>query len=249
MTLTLYDSYLVSKKEKIRFFVIAGIFGALIGWLFYKNIIVSFAMIFMPLIFFGKYKEYIIGKKKEKMNMEFKDVLYAFSDSAASGRQADSAILLAFRNLERIYGKENLLTMDFKRMAVQVRETNTSPEKLLIEFGENCDIEDIRNFMEIYCICIKAGGDKEKAISKAAGIISEKINLRKELRNVLIQKKLEAVILCAIPPVVLLFMQLTSGDYSAVLYNSVGGRVVMTLCLGAAIWAGMMCLKIMDVKI
>ena len=109
--------------------------------------------------------------------------------------------------------------------------------------------EDIRNFIEIYCICIRSGGDREKAIDKAAGIIGEKIGLRQELQSILSQKKLEAVILCSITPLILLFLQMTSSDYADVLYVTMAGRLIMTLCLGAVGAAALLCLKIMDIKI
>ena len=181
--------------------------------------------------------------------MQFRDVLYAFSDSAASGRQAAFAIQTARQNLERIYGSGNYLVRSFTDMDRRIRETNESPERILMDFSSNCGIEDIRNFLEIYCICIRSGGDRERAIEKAAQIIGEKIGLRQELQSLLSQKKLEAAILCSITPLILLFLQMTSSDYADVLYTTPAGRLIMTLCLFAAGAASMMCLKIMDIKI
>lgn len=245
----LSEGSLLTVKEKVKYAVFSVMLCSITGWLFYRSIIASAVMCLLPLFFYKRYAGYLENVSRDRMNIEFKDVLYAFSDSAASGKQAASAVYAAYDSLRRIYGDDDRLTAEFGQMWVRIKETNEAPEKILMEFARECGVEDIRNFMEIYCICIKSGGNREKAISKAAGIISDKINLRQELGNILVQKKLEAVILCTIPPAVLMFMQMTSGGYGEVLYSSPQGRAIMTLCLAAALWAGNLCLKIMDIRI
>lgn len=236
-------------REKIKYVVLSVLICSLIGWLFYRNLGAAAVMCILPLMYYRRFVLYVEERSRERINIQFKDVLYAFSDSAASGKQAASAVYGAYDSLKRIYGENDRLTMEFEQMCVRIRETNEAPEKILMDFALECGVEDIRSFMEIYCICIKSGGSREKAINKAAGIISDKINLRKELGNILVQKKLEAVILCSIPPAVLMFMQMTSGEYGEVLYSTVQGRIIMTICLGAALWAVNLCMKIMDIKI
>ena len=243
------DDYRPPAREMILYYLAGAAVCAGTGWLFYRSIPASAVLCLLPFVFRGRYLYYRREKKREEVNMQFKDVLYAFSDSAASGRQAAYAIRTAQQNLERIYGQESYLTRVFSDMDMRIRETNESPEKILMDFSMECGIEDIRNFIEIYCICIRSGGDREKAIDKAAGIIGEKIGLRQELQSILSQKKLEAVILCSITPLILLFLQMTSSDYADVLYVTMAGRLIMTLCLGAVGAAALLCLKIMDIKI
>lgn len=245
----MYESIKPRRRERILYFVLSGLLAIVLGWLFYKSVIASVLLLAVPVKFYGRFCEYVVERKKETINMEFKDVLYAFSDTAASGRQADSAINAACRNMKRIYGEDNMLYEQLNTINIRIREMNESPERLLMEFAEDCEIDDIRNFLEIYCICINAGGDKEKAIAKAAGIISEKISLRQELKTIMVQKKLEAAILCCIPPVVLVFLQITSSSYAEVLFSTSVGRIIMTFCLAAMMFAAAMCLKIMDIKI
>lgn len=245
----MYESIKPRRRDVVMYFAVSGISAMVLGWLFYKNILASILMIVVPIKFYKKFCQLMVERKKESINMEFKDVLYAFSDTAAAGRQADSAIMSACRNMRRIYGEDNLLYREMNAINVRIREMNESPERLLMEFAEECEIDDIRNFLEVYCICIKAGGDKEKAIAKSAGIISEKIGLRQELKTIMIQKKLEAAILCSIPPVVLVFLQFTSSSYAEVLFTTLVGRIIMTFCLAAMMFAAAMCLKIMDIKI
>lgn len=239
----------LTSKENALYFLTGLPVAAAIGWLFYKSLPVSVVMAVVPILTFNRFREFMENRRREEMNMQFKDVLYAFSDSAAAGKSAGAAIESAWKNLRKIYGDSNHLTQRFGDMTMKIRETNASPEGLLLDFGLDCEVEDIRSFMEIYCICLTSGGDREKAISKAASIIGEKINLRLELRNILAQKKLEAAILCGITPVILLFLQVTSSDYTEVLYTTTAGRLIMTGCMVAAVFAASLCLKIMDIRI
>ncbi len=243
------DDYRPSAKEMLFYYLTGTAICVSAGWLFYRSLIASAVLCVLTVVFRQKYLYYRREKKRDEVNMQFRDVLYAFSDSAASGRQAAFAIQTARQNLERIYGSGNYLVRSFTDMDRRIRETNESPERILMDFSSNCGIEDIRNFLEIYCICIRSGGDRERAIEKAAQIIGEKIGLRQELQSLLSQKKLEAAILCSITPLILLFLQMTSSDYADVLYTTPAGRLIMTLCLFAAGAASMMCLKIMDIKI
>lgn len=247
--MTSFETYRPGKREMILYYLIGGAAGAGIGWLFYRSLIPALVLCILPFLFRSRYLDLRREQKLEEINMQFKDVLYAFSDSAASGRQAAAAIRSAGQNLVRIYGEKNLLARAFTEMDQRIRQTNESPEKMLMDFSRDCGIEDIRNFIEIYCICIRSGGDREKAIDKAAEIIGEKIGLRQELRSILSQKKLEALILCSITPLILLFLQLSSSDYTDVLYTTLPGRLIMTLCLMAVGFAALMCLKIMDIRI
>ena len=247
--MTSFETYRPGRREMVFYYLVGSAAGAAIGWLFYRSLIPSLGLCVLPLLFRSRYLHIRQEQKLEEINMQFKDVLYAFSDSAASGRQAASAISSARQNLVRIYGEKNLLARAFTEMDLRIRQTNESPEKMLMDFSRECGIEDIRNFIEIYCICIRSGGDREKAIDKAAQIIGEKIGLRQELRSILSQKKLEAVILCSITPLILLFLQLSSSDYTDVLYTTLPGRLIMTLCLLAVGFAALMCLKIMDIRI
>ena len=242
-------NFRIEKKEAVVYFMAGIVVSFLIGWLFFKNIVVSSLFCICPILLYPLFRQTVYNRKKEEMNMQFKDVLYAFSDAAASGKSAQLSIENAYRNLGRIYGEKNVLTENFGEMAVKIKETNAAPEKVLLDFGLDCDVEDIRNFIEIYTICLKSGGDREKAITKAASIIGEKINLRLELRSILAQKKLEAAILCSITPIILLFLQITSSEYTTVLYTTLAGRIIMCGCLGATAFAASKCLKIMDIRI
>jgi tight adherence protein B len=63
--------------------------------------------------------------------------------------------------------------------------------------------------------------------------------VRNEIATLTSQKRFEARILSVLPPLILVFLQLSSPDYIAPLYGTPAGVLVMTLCLavmGAAFY-------------
>lgn len=165
------------------------------------------------------------------MNFCFKDALYGMSASVAAGRSLGEAISDAGENLTQLYGENHAIAREFMMMKRRVLYTNEAPEQVMMELGMKTGLEDIRNFAEVCSICIKTGGDLEKAMGKAVAIITDKINLRREISALTAQKKLEVKLLTAIPFLVLAFLQLTSADYMNVLYETFLGRIIMTFCL------------------
>lgn len=69
----------------------------------------------------------------------------------------------------------------------------------------------------------------EKAIRKAVAILIDRIELEREIRTLTAQKRMEFIILIAMPPVMILFLRVTSGQYLAVMYETSAGRVLMTM--------------------
>jgi tight adherence protein B len=62
-------------------------------------------------------------------------------------------------------------------------------------------------------------------------MIIDKIEIRKEIKTLTAQKRMEANILLLLPVVILLFLQVLSPDYVAALYGGLTGRIVMTAAL------------------
>ena len=74
-------------------------------------------------------------------------------------------------------------------------------------------------------------------IRNAVKIISEKIDTEKEIHTMLVSKKLEFEIMCAVPFVIILYMKMTFGDFLEVLYGNTAGMIVMSICLAVYIAA------------
>ena len=103
--------------------------------------------------------------------------------------------------------------------------------QLLSDFADRSGVEEIGQFASVYVTCQRCGGDLELACLKCSELLLDKISLKNETRSLIDQKKLDIVLLTAMPVVILLGLNLLNYGYIAALYETAAGRVVMSLCL------------------
>ena len=227
-----YSSYTLSAKEKRRYFLISAASLFLTGYLFYKNIILSLCLALLTVPLQKRWQSHLAEKRRETLTAQFRDLLYALSASVSAGRQLPEAFEEAREQLALSYGQESLIYGEVDGMVRGMRESRMPPEELLRDFAARSHIPEVGQFVRICCICRRTGGDMERVISKTSALLMEKISVRREIRTVTAQKRLEANILTLMPVGMVLILNLLSPDYLAVLYQGPAGRAVMTAALG-----------------
>jgi tight adherence protein B len=124
-----------------------------------------------------------------------------------------------------------------------------SEKDVLFDFAARSANEDIEGFVDVYFTCLTTGGDTVRAVRRASDIIMEKLTARNDIALSTSQKRFEAKILAALPPMILIFLQLTSPDYVAPLYETIQGVLVMAGCLGIMGLAFYWSTKITDIEV
>ncbi|MDD6920086.1 MAG: hypothetical protein PUI85_02630 [Eubacteriales bacterium] len=235
-----YRKYILDKKEKTKYYIISYGFMFLLTYLFYKNIIISVLGGFFSIFFETTYCDYLNKKKKDKLMMQFKDMLYSISSSITIGKSMRLALIDSEKTQLDIYGETGLLYRDLSAMNKVIAEGHISEKNVLVDFATRSGVEDIRNFVDVYINCINTGGNLQKAIAKAIDVIIDKMQVQREIKIMLGQKDVEAKIIGVIPICVILLLNIFSPDYLAVMYISVFGRVIMTIIfatlIGAIYW-------------
>ncbi|NLY71922.1 MAG: hypothetical protein GX076_09645 [Clostridiales bacterium] len=117
------------------------------------------------------------------------------------------------------------------------------------DFAIRSNVEDIRNFVDIYSICKRTGGNMEKVIMKAIDVLLDKIDIKREIHKLTAQKRMESYILTAIPFILLLFLHIVSPNYLSVMYETIEGRIIMTLALFTIVSSLLWNLKLTDISI
>lgn len=225
----------------------AGISG-LISVLFYNSF---WGMCTFPAVWyvFGKYvnrrKE---DKRRKRLNLEFKDYMYAVSNLLSAGYSIERAFLTGRKDVERLYGEESILKKELN--AMEKRLSLQEPiEHILEDFAAESKSEDIETFVEVFCYAKRGGGDFLHIIAVSVGRLCDKMEVQEEIDTAIAEKKLEQKIMCVVPLGILLFFKVTSPEFIGVLYGNFLGNAIMTLALflyGAAFFLGM---KIMEVEV
>ncbi|NLD19177.1 MAG: hypothetical protein GX663_02880 [Clostridiales bacterium] len=228
-----YSVYELSKKEKTVVFL-GGYFCIFtVSFLFYHNVMVSLisgVLIYycIPLV-----KKHLAAKRMLSLNGQFKDMLYSLSASVAAGRQMAEALVEAEDSLSLMYGRQEPIMKELRHMKVNIVENKLSDKQLLMDLAFRSKSEDINNFVQVYVTCRSMGGNLEKIIGHTTEVLTDKMNIEREIKAVTSQKKLEGRIISLMPLVMLLMMNILSASYIAPLYETWGGRLIMTVSLAA----------------
>ena len=235
------------KEQMIAVGMAAGISG-LISVLFYNSF---WGMCTVPVAWFlsGRYlyqrKE---DKRRKRLNLEFKDYMYAVSASLSAGYSIERAFLAGLKDMERLYGEESILKKELN--AMEKRLSPQEPiEHILEDFAAESKSEDIETFVEVFCYAKRGGGDFLHIIAVSVGRLCDKMEVQEEIETAIAEKKLEQKIMCVVPLGILLFFKVTSPEFISVLYGNLLGVVIMTIALflyGTAFFLGM---KIMEVEV
>ena len=244
-----YSIYELNEKEKAAFYLLGYLAVAFVLYLFYHNPFLSFVGGMLVIKLRPYYEKYKISERMKKLDIQFKDLLYSLSASVASGRHMSEALLEAHDNLSVMYPENELIMVELEHMKRSIMENNESDSVLLLDFAERSKDEDISNFVQVYITCRSMGGNLEKVISRTSDIITEKMNIKREIKAITAQKKLEGRLIALMPIAMLLLLNLLSPSYIAPLYTGISGRLIMTGCLGLSIWGVFLMEKISTVEI
>ena len=244
-----YAVYEMTERERLLFFAAGYLAAAALIFLFYHSLILSAVSGLLVVKLKPYYETYRARQRMQKLNLQFKDMLYSLSASIAAGRQMAEALVEAADSLSVMYKADEPIMMELNHMKRCIIENNESDRELLADFAARSCCEDIRNFVQVYIICRSMGGDLEKIIARTSAILTDKMNIEREIKAVTAQKKFEGRLIALMPVAMLLILNLLSPSYIVPLYSGLPGRLIMTGCLGAGLWGLLMMEKISNVEV
>ena len=111
---------------------------------------------------------------------------------------------------------------------------------ILYDFANRSALEDIRGFIDVYVQCKTTGGNLQKVIMSTIEVIMDKMNIQREIKVIVAQKQMEGKIVAIMPIIVLAFLNLVSPSYLSPMYDTLAGKIIMTISLigfiAAVIW-------------
>ena len=209
----------------------------MIGWLFYHSV---YAVILFPvfLIFWkNRTAKRLAKERKERIVLEFRDLILAVSSGLQAGYSIENAFLEAGREMTELHGDQSLIGQEVKLICNGIG--NHIPlESLLLDLGERRDQDDIRDFAEVFSIARRSGGNLREIIRRSAEMTGEKITVQREIQTLLSSRKYEQKIMNMVPVLIIEYLQLTSRGYFDALYGNLPGVLIMTgaLAVYLAAW-------------
>ncbi len=229
--LTDYNIYHMTVKEKIIYvsMAIAAIF--ILVFIFYHNIYISIVLsslaIFYPKI---KLKE-IIAKRKYNLNLQFKDMLYSLSSSLGAGKSVERSFKEVFLDLSVIYIDPNTDILNETQIITRKLEMNETIESALADFAMRSHLDDVADFVDVFRIAKRTGGNIIEIIKNTSNIINDKIEIKEEIDIILTERKLEQRILNLLPIFMIVLLTFTVPEYIAPVFNDVKGIMAMSVSI------------------
>ena len=238
----------LTAAQRIRYYAACCAVFFAAGLLFYRSFAAGavFCLASVPLE--KLYASHAAKKRREKLLTGFKDALYSISGAVAAGRQMPYAIGFAASSAAETAGPESDIYRELKSISDSYTRTHSDIGSQLEDLGRRSGLSEIKQFASSYRTCQVCGGDLEEVCRKNAELLLSRMGFAEEIRSMIAQKKLDVILLTGMPVAVLLLLNLTNYSYVAVLYETVPGRVVMTLCLILIISALLWGIKITNIE-
>ena len=201
-----------------------------LDYLFYESLAALIFMSPFPVLFLHLCKKREIRKRKQELNLSFRDALISMSVSVQAGYSLENAVRAAARDLEQIYPPHSDIVEEFHYMESQIRLSVPASE-LFQDLGRRSGVEDIRNFAAVLAVCRRMGGDMSEVIQKCARMVTDKIDIYREIRTAVAAKKGEQNIMSLMPAGIIVYLKLASPGFLDRLYGNLFGICVMTVFL------------------
>lgn len=228
---TEYEVYCLSKKEWLLYGGQGILYLALLTYVFYRNILMF--LVFAP---FGAcyplfLRKTLKKKRLETLRLQFKDAILSVASGLNAGYSVENAFAGALRETERIHGKDSMMAEEL-RLLLRKTRLNQTFEMALENFADRSGLEDVRNFSDVFLAARKSGGELMKIIARTAEIIGEKIRIQEDILTMTASKRMEQRIMSGIPLFIVFYIEVTSPGFFDILYKTLPGRIIMTVCAG-----------------
>jgi len=226
-----YDIYRFSLAEKLRYIFEGLIVVSILGAQFYKSILGVVLLSPLIIIYFKKQRSRLTEKRKWQLNLEFRDGINSLSAAISAGYSAEHAFIEAIKDLKRMYPDGAMIIKELTYVVNQI-QMNITVEKALYDFGERSGVEDIISFAEVFTTAKRTGGDIVQIIKSTSSIISDRLEVKREIITLVAAKKVEATIMKIVPVGILCYLTVSSPGFLNPLYHNLFGISIMTILLG-----------------
>ncbi|MDR0269845.1 type II secretion system F family protein [Paenibacillus sp.] len=243
-----YSVYVLSGFQRLMCVIVGAVLFFGIGFLFYHQWIIALLLSSGGLLVPRFWTKFMLERRRAALNLHFKQALYSLSSSLSAGRSVENGFREAIQDLRMLDpDAENDLITELSIICARM-EYGEPIEDALHDFSRRAFMEDITNFADVFTTCKRTGGDLVEVIRRTSSIIGEKLDIQQEIAVLVAQKKFESKALLAAPILMLVFMNMTSGDYMKPMFSG-AGMIVSTFALlglvGCLVWI----IKIMNIKI
>jgi tight adherence protein B len=247
--LTDYSKYAMTHREKAFYTIAAAVVIYTIAYIFYRNLIISAILVPIAFLYPRIKTTDIIKRRKKELNLQFKDMLYSLASSLTAGRSVESAFRDVLRDLAVLYPDPGTFIITEVEHMVRRLEMNETVEHVLMDFAKRACLEDMDNFVDVFAICKRTGGNMVEVIKNTSAIINDRIEVFQEIDTMLAERKFEQKVLNVVPLFMIVLLSVSAEDYMKPVFATAAGKIVMSISIALLAAAYYISKRITDFKL
>ncbi len=260
-----YRVYNMPMLEKVLYFILAFVVGAVVGYIFYGGIgvddlgqptiktwvlnilICTLVGTVAGVAFVPSRAKQIRDRKIRNLRNQFRDMLEAFSTSLNSGKNVVDSFYSVYNDLKLQYEEDAAILRELEIILSGI-SNNIDIEDLLIDFGERSSIDDIISFANVFKISYRKGGNMKETIRITHEILSDKMEIEEDIQTMVTANLFEQKIMIVLPIALIAMIKMMSADFAANFVTPTG-LISTTLAIGMFVAAYFIGKVILDIKV
>lgn len=218
------------------------------SYVFYENVFMAVLLSPYIVIHTREARRIAEAKRKHNLTRQFQDGIMAVSFALNVGYSIENAFSQAIEELILLYGEEADIVRKFKNIVIRINQ-NENLEDILVDFADECKVEDISYFAEVFRYAKRSGGDLISIIRNTADIIQQKTEVASEVETIVSGKRMEQKIMSAIPALIVIYLKVTAREFIEPLYGNVTGMLIMTVCLVVYLISNIWAKRIVNIEV
>lgn len=221
---------------------------AVVSYLFYESAAAFVALLPFGVWYFLRWESECIRRKQLEFQEQFREALQSISTSMWVGYSVENAIKETKKDLSALYNENTAIQREFTHMVRQIY-LQVPMEQIMEEWAERVRQEDVRNFVNVFVMAKKSGGNMIGIIRNSANQIRDKLEVRAEIETMLTARKYEFKVMSVIPFGMIAYMKVSFGEFMGILYGNLLGIGVMSVCLVIYFGAYMLGERIVNIEV
>jgi tight adherence protein B len=221
--------------NKLPQHILSFLFGFLLGFVilfvYYQFLplsIIGGAIFGVVYIFIGA--QNAIRKRRNKLRLQFKDMLEALSVAMRAGNPPAKALQSAREDLMLIYNESDDIITEID-IIIALFNNAVPLSESFHDFAQRSGLEDIESFASIYKTIEGKSSRADEIVRQTQSIIGDKMEIEMEIETLLTSAKNEMNIMTLMPIVILLILGYVGADFMGTIYTTIGGRIAATIGL------------------
>lgn len=204
------------------------LFVVLSGILFFRTVWCLLWLV--PYFFYRLHRDRkeVIERRRRLLATQFRDGMQCLQSSLEAGYSIGNSVGYAVTDLRVMFDEKEPIVKEFRKMDRRL-QNGEAVETVFREFGEQSEVEDIRNFSVIFTIASRSGGDVVHVVRSVNDTLYQKQEVMREIQTVLLAKEFEVNIMRWMPFGILAYFGLFAPSFLAPLYEGISGRTIMLI--------------------